>query len=166
MDPEAARKTLKRALELAVATEELGAEYYRHMAARFRGQSVGEVFTRLARDEANHEAQFKKLLAEVDDAPAPAPDDEAYFLVRAAALSEFFDRDAVDDLESIETPAVALTRALAFEKSTLFFYQSVREAIGASPQLDALVAEEKSHVTALTRVMVSDAAFRGIADPW
>jgi len=158
--------SLRSALELAVATEERGGKYYVEMAEKFAGEKpVAEIFTKLAKDEANHEAQFKTLLSQVEGAGGKAKDDESYHLVRAAALSRFFDKDqkATDDIQS---PRDALAQALDLEKSTLFYYQSIKDAIGGSPELDALIAAEKGHVVALTRVIISDAKFRGLSDPW
>lgn len=159
--------TLRRALELAVATEELGGQFYKDMAEKFvEDKAVADIFKQLAKDEANHEAQFKNLLKEVEGATEPKKDDEVSYLLRAAAMTEFFDKKSFEDMESVKAPADALIKALAFEKSTLFYYQTLKDVLGTSQQLDALIAAEKGHVTALARVIVSDAKFRGLADPW
>jgi rubrerythrin len=157
--------TLRKAIELAVATEELGARHYQELAKKFAGQGeVASVFEHLAEDEVSHEAQFRALLKEVPEDKQVAGDDESGLLLRAAATSQFFDKKALE--ENIETPADALAKALAFERSTLFYYQSIRDVLGESPQLDEMIQAEKSHVTTLMKVILSDAEFRGLADPW
>lgn len=157
--------TIKRALELAVATEELGGRYYQDMAKRFGDNpQVAAIFEDLAAEEAHHEAEFRALVGQIES-ERPATDD-VYYLLRAAALSEFFDPKKLEETSDIGTPAEALLMALAFEKSTLFFYQSLRDTLGPNPQLDELIAAEKSHVTRLTRLIVSDANYGGDLEPW
>jgi rubrerythrin len=159
--------TLRKALEMAVATEELGAKHYREIAKKFSGESeIARVFQQLAEDEAAHEIQFKKLLNEVPPEKDAVQQEDAGLLLRAAATSQFFDKKALEDTEGITSPDDALTKALAFERSTLFYYQSILEILGESPQLAKMIEAEKSHVTALMRVILSDAKFRGLADPW
>ncbi len=159
--------TLRKALEVAVATEELGAKYYQEIARKFSDEKeVVEVFGKLAEDEVAHEAQFKKLLDEVASESGDVGQDDAGLLLRAAATSQFFDKKALEDIAEIKSATDALAKALAFERSTLFFYQSLKDVLGESPQLQKLVDAEKAHVTTLMKVIVSDAKFRGLADPW
>jgi rubrerythrin len=161
--------TLRRALELAVATEELGGQFYRDMATRFADRvEVAEVFRELARDEDEHETHFRLLLERVlAAAPTrPAPRDDVTFMLRAVALSEFFGRKTFGDLEAITTARQALARALEFEKTTLLYYETLRDALGPAPELEALVQAEKGHVVALARVILSDRELRGGDDDW
>jgi rubrerythrin len=157
--------TLRKALEMAVATEELGAKYYQEISKKFSDEKeLVEVFDRLAEDEVAHESQFKKLLDEIPS--DEVGQDDAGLLLRAAATSQFFDKKALEDVSEIKTADDALAKALAFERSTLFYYQSLKDIIGESPQLQKLVDAEKAHVTTLMKVIVSNAKFRGLADPW
>jgi rubrerythrin len=157
--------TLRKAIEVAVATEELGAKYYQEIAKKFSGEKeVVEVFGQLAEDEVAHESQFKKLLDEVP--PDEVGSSDAGLLLRAAATSQFFDQKALEDTAEIKSATDALAKALAFERSTLFYYQSLQDVLGKSAQLQKLIDAEKSHVTTLMKVIVSDAKFRGLADPW
>lgn len=163
-----ANLTLRRAIEMAVATEELGAAHYRAIADKFTSEPVvAEVFLRLAEDEVAHEAQFRELLNEVPAEQNTVGHDEAGLLLRAAATSQFFDKEALADTAGIKSPADALAKALAFERSTLFYYQSLRDVLGeSSPQLQEMIEAEKAHLTTLMKVIVSDAKFRGLSDPW
>ncbi len=104
--------TLKKAIEIAVATEELGAKHYQELAQKFAGQGeVASVFKRLAEDEVSHEAQFRALLKEVPEGKQDVGDDEQGLLLRAAATAQFFDKKGLE--EGVETPADALAKALA-----------------------------------------------------
>jgi rubrerythrin len=157
--------TLRKAIEIAVTTEELGAKHYQELAKKFAGEAeVAGLFQKLSEDEVSHEAQFKALLNEVPEANQDLVDDEKGLLLRAAATAQFFDKKALE--EAVETPADALAKALAFERSTLFYFQSIKEVLGESPQLDEMIQAEKAHVTTLMKVILSDAKFRGLADPW
>jgi rubrerythrin len=157
--------TLRKALELAVATEKAGAKYYQRMSESFAdNRGVAEDFAQLARDESGHETQFAELLNQVPRDKRLSEEDEA--LLRATVMSEFFDKGGLEDTTDIKTPADALVRAVRFERATLFYYQSLKEVIGESEELDHLIAAEKKHVTSLMQVILSDSKFQGIADPW
>lgn len=159
--------TLRRAIEMAVATEELGAKYYQEIAKKFSNDSdIASIFQQLAEDEVAHEAQFRKLLEEVPPDKDRAEQGDAGLLLRAAAASQFYDKKAIENVAGIETPIDALAKAMAFERSTLFYYQSIKDVLGESPQLQKMIDSEKAHVTALMKVILSDARFRGLADPW
>ena len=159
--------SLKQVIELAITTEQLGARHYSELAKRFGNEKeVADVFRQLAKDEVAHEATFKKLLAHVAGTKVLTPNDDGYYLLRAAASSQFFDPRKAEDLSAIQTPQDALVYAMELEKSTLLYYHSLKDVLDSDPELDAIIAEERSHVTALVRVMVSEARFRGLGDPW
>ncbi len=159
--------TLHEALKLAVTTEQIGAKVYTRYASKFAGQGkIAEVFAQLARDERAHESQFQALL---DRNPRPAETGSRYGedeYLRATAISEFFRDDAFIDLEKIEKPKDALANAFAMEKATLLFYQAIRDRVGPDTALDEVIEAEKSHLTALMRVILSDAEFRSLGDKW
>jgi len=159
--------SLQQVLELAVATEARGAQYYQQLSEKFSSeQEVAAVFARLAQDELSHEAMFRKLLAGAPPEKSVAPEDDGYLPLRAAATSDFFKAETLTDVSRLQTAGDALTHALQFEKSTLFYYQAAKEALGAGVELDELIAAEHAHMTALMRTIISDAKFRGLADPW
>jgi len=158
--------TLRKAIEHAIATEQRGAEHYGALArALVAHKSVAAVFSQLAADEKDHEAEFSRLLKEVPVAE-PTGGAEPLQLLQAAAVAGELDVERLANAAEITTPREALLRALAFERSTLFYYQSLRDVLGASPQIEAMIAAEKQHVTTLMKVLVSDAEFRGLGDLW
>ncbi len=60
----------------------------------------------------------------------------------------------------------ALGEAIKLEKATLLFYHALREAIGEKTVLDAVIRAEKDHLVALTKVLLTEAKFRGLGDTW
>jgi rubrerythrin len=154
--------TLRRAIELAITTEELGADFYQHLEDKFKeNKELKDIFGQLARDEKTHEAQFKKLLEK-----APTDDNreehyESYQYLRATSISEFFSGDGFADIEKIEERDQALGKALAFEKSTLQYYKAMEEILGDEPLLKEIIAAERRHVVAIMKVITTGAKFRG-----
>ena len=54
--------TLRKAVEFAVTTEQLGARFYNKMAKKFADdEGIKNIFTSLAKDELIHEKQFQNL---------------------------------------------------------------------------------------------------------
>ena len=55
--------TIQKAVQFAVATEDMAAEAYSGLAKKFSEQNeISEAFSLLAADEKGHRAQFKALL--------------------------------------------------------------------------------------------------------
>jgi len=159
--------TLHEALKLAVKTEQIGEKLYTRFAKKFAGdEKVAEVFERLAKDERVHESQFQALLDRSPRTEGSAGRYEEDEYLRATAISEFFKDDAFDKLDQIETPQDALAKAVALERTTLLFYQAIRDSVGPGTALDELITAEKSHLTTLMKVVLTNAEFRGLGDKW
>jgi len=157
--------TLRESIQLAITTEQLGREYYTRMAGKFKDdKDVVDVFTQLAKDEQNHEEQFKKILENVPQEENTPERYELYQYMRATAISEFFQKDYFKKIEGIDDPTQALVTALGMEKATLQFYKAIREVIGENKQLDAIIMMERNHVLSLVRIIPTDAKFRGTGD--
>jgi rubrerythrin len=158
--------TVKKVMKFAVVTEEMGAEYYASLAKKFsENKELADIFSRLADDERSHAAQFRGLAEEVPEDKIIAEDDGGVQM-RAAVASQFFDRKELQQTDRIESKQDALTKALAFERSTLFYYQSLEDVLGKTPQIEALIQAEKSHMNNLMKVVLADAKFRGLSDVW
>ncbi len=157
--------TLRQALELAVTTEQLAAEYYDKMAGQFaENREVAEVFTRLAKDERGHEVAFRKLAESVPEDQGPSAGDVNYEFLKATSRSQFFTRDTVKKTDDIKTANDALGKALAFEKATMLYYQGIKGVLGDNPQLNELIEAERSHVVSIARILPTDTKFRGMGD--
>jgi len=159
--------TLRKAIELAVVTEQMGADFYDRLKHKFANQKeLAEIFDQLVRDERKHETQFKTVLESVPEQDIRAEQFEQYQYLRATAISSFFRKDGLKNTDDIETSNDALGKALAFEKATLQYYEAIRDILGEQPQLEQIIDAERSHVVAIMKVIVADAKFRGLDYNW
>jgi rubrerythrin len=148
--------TLRKAVEFAVTTEKLGAEIYQKLARRFADSTeLKDMFGTLARDEVAHEREFKALL---DRLPAEKPlqyEQEQY--LRAMSISEVFsgEKGLHRNVDAITGREDALERVLDLEKSTLAFYQAMRDVLGGSEALDAIISAEKRHVVQVMQYLIT-----------
>jgi rubrerythrin len=162
-----ARVTPQTCVEFAVKTEELGAQMYRDLAARFSSDAeLRELFAALAADEVEHGERFRGLQDRVGPRREPLSAEQDEYL-RAMSMSEVFDTEALARrVDGIRTREDALERALHLEKATLAYYQAMREVLGPDDVLDALIAVEKKHVIKVMHLMMTGAKFRGFADAY
>ncbi len=160
--------TIRKAVQLAVATEELAARAYSSLAEKLSQQQISEVFSLLAADEKGHRAQFKALLDSLPPQAGETPQVERHLYLSAMAKSEFFSGEAglKAKLEKIQTLDEALVHVLGFEKATLGFYQAIRDTLGPEAELEAIIAAEKQHIAKLMQYILTDAKMRGLADNW
>lgn len=159
--------TLRKAVELAVVTEQMGADFYDRLKRKFESQKeLTEIFDQLVRDERKHESQFKTILETIPERDLENQQFEKYQFLRATAISSFFRKDSLRNTDDIKTADDALGKALAFEKATLQYYEAMRDVLGEQPQLEQIIEAERSHVVALMKVIVADAKFRGLDYDW
>lgn len=159
--------TLREAIELAITTEQLGADFYERMTRKFEiDPELKGIFAQLARDEKLHEAQFREILKTVPESEGEAERFEEHEFLRATAISRFFRKGAFRDTDRIEDRDEALGRALAFEKDTFLYYKALDDAFGGSDTISKLAEAERQHVLTLMKVIMADAKFRSLQDTW
>jgi rubrerythrin len=160
--------TLRKTIQFAVATEEIGAKFYHRMALKFSEEpEVAEVFAQLGRDEQVHRQQFARLLETVPASFDDRVDYERAQYLRAMAVSEFFGRGGpLRDIDRIRDSAQALSHALGLERAALGYYLAIREELGDSPELGAIIAAEKQHMVQLMTLITTGAKFRSLQDEW
>ncbi|MCG6927786.1 MAG: hypothetical protein LJF30_21080 [Acidobacteria bacterium] len=159
--------TLRKALDLAATIEDKAAHHYEALAQKFADdESLAGVFTQLAKDEAAHGSHFTDLIQGLPDEDALEDKEDALNLLRASAASEVLNPENLSRTDHIRSPADALHKALDLEKATLFFYQSLKDVLEESTEVDHLIETEKRHVSTLMKVLVSDARFRSLDDAW
>ena len=159
--------TLRKAVEFAVATEEMGERAYKKLAEKFADhRELREVFETLAEDEQGHANQFKALLDFVPSDDDILADDEKRRYLAAMATSKYFRGESglAGSLEDVTTVEDALVRVFGFEKATLSFYLAVRDLLGQNPVLDAMIAVERTHVSRLMKYILADEKMKGLAD--
>lgn len=159
--------TLQRAIELAIKTEQLGQQLYAKLAAKHAGEpELAEMFTLLAHDEEIHATQFGRMR---DALPANSktelePDEEEYLRTVASAEIFYGDNAVQGPADKVVSREDALQRALNLEKASLLYYTAMRDVIGASAPLDAIIGAEKEHLVRVMRYMFTGAKMRGISD--
>lgn len=157
--------TLERAVGFAVKTEQLGAQYYSSLAKRFADNAeLKELLLQLAKDEKQHEQQFKALAASLAGGQELSDEDGEY--LRSIAMAEIFagGHEQLDSLAAAASRDDALQRAFELEKTSVLYYKQMQEVLGSSEVLDAIIAEEKRHLVQVSRYLVTGAKMRGLAD--
>lgn len=157
------RLTAKTAVKFAIKTEEIGAKVYTKLAKRFGDdEELKELFEQLARDEVSHGESFRKLLTQVPEEESSAGEEQLQYL-RAMSISEFFAGEGgLAARGEVKTREDALDRAFGLEKATLGFYEAIRDVMGDSDALQAIIAAEKRHVVSIMRFMITGAKVRGM----
>ena len=67
-------------------------------------------------------------------------------------------------LEKVQSVAEVLTRVLDFEQATLAFYRAIQDILGKNEALDAIIKEEKKHVTRLIKYSLTEEKMKGFED--
>jgi rubrerythrin len=160
--------TTRKAVEFAVKTEELGARFYKKLAGRFSDKAeLKELFKTLAKDEAAHEGQFRRLLEETppDEGVSTGPE---FDYLRAMSLSQFFmgKKGLKKQYKKIKSKGDAMRAVFELEKATLQYYQALKEVLGENDTLEAIIQAEKAHLMKAMQYVVTDARFRGLSDRW
>jgi rubrerythrin len=159
--------TPRKAIEFAVATEQMGERAYKKLAEKFaQNAELKELFESLAEDEQGHASQFRSLLDFVPADDDILSDQEKSRYLSAMATSKYFRGEGglAGSLEDVTTVEDALVRVFGFEKATLSFYLAVRDVLGQNPVLDALIAVERGHVSRLMKYILSNEKMKGLAD--
>ena len=161
--------TLRNSIEMAIATEKLGAGFYGKLAEKFKSdKEINELFSILAKDEKAHEAKFRTLLDKVPAEDKEPTTDQKYQYLTAVSISEFFagDGGALKDVDKIKTRDDALARAFALEKATLLYYHAVQDILGDNDILKTIIKLEKDHLVSVMKYLMTGAKMRGLSDTW
>ena len=159
--------TVRRALEFAMTTERQGAAFYGRLAEKHAdAPELAELFQVLAHDEEIHELQFKSMLKGLpeEERGELSADEQEY--LRALASAEIFygNNDALDPADRVITRKDALHRALDLEKATLLYYGAMRDVLGPSEILDAVIKAEKTHLVQVMKVLFTGGELRGLLE--
>jgi rubrerythrin len=152
----AAGWNLRKAVELAIAIEEMGTELYRRLGRKWESNAdLQGLFTRLAMEEVAHREVLRTLLSTVGTPRTnPVDDLDEKSLKAIAHASFFFEKGgALKGIEDLPTPEQVLDKVLKFEKSTLLYYRGLKDVLGASSTLDGIIAEEKRHTVDVMRAL-------------
>jgi rubrerythrin len=140
--------SIREIVEQAVQTEKLGNEFYTKLARKFEDNNeLKKIFELLAAHELKHGASFATLENNIGDEELAGWDEVSLYL-RAIVDSEFFlgNDKCLPSLEHVKTAAEAIEFALCFERETLLYYYTLREAMKEKDIIDSIIREEKSHI--------------------
>ena len=155
--------SMREVFALAIETERNGREFYRAAAAAAGDPEVQRLMRHLAEAEGEHEAAFRRMLAEAfpppDAAEAPAAppvevisaEQQEYLaaLLRSRVLP---DRDtALRVVAEMADGLAALDFAIAFEKDTILLMHQLQEMLAEANRepLARLIQQEHIHVRLL-----------------
>jgi rubrerythrin len=149
--------SIREIIEQAIQTEKLGNEFYTKMAEKFHdNKELKKLFETLSAHEVRHGNSFIALKEKTRD-EEPEGWDEVTLYLRAIVDSEFFlGKDkCLPSLEHVKTASEAVDFALCFERETLLYYYTLREATKEKEILDKIITEEKSHIIWLNNLKKS-----------
>ncbi|MGE5598849.1 MAG: ferritin-like domain-containing protein [Bacteroidota bacterium] len=133
--------TWQELVQTAVALEEQGRDFYRHLAERAREMEARHVFTQLAAEEEEHAAFFRRWLP----AGGQAVGEDTASYLRALRRPELF----VGDEEALGDPRRALAVAIEAEKEAILYYTELAALVRdeqAREHLARLLKAEKLHL--------------------
>jgi rubrerythrin len=146
-------------MEMAVQTEKGGRAFYRQVADKTDHDELRGLFRFLADEEDRHIATFQGIARSITERPEEMPYqwEEAVPYLDALVESRYFlgENKALALARESATPRQAVEHALGFEKETLLFYTELQGMVSEPnvPAVRRLVAEEKTHVVKLSRLL-------------
>ncbi len=145
--------------KVAIQIEENGRKFYEDSQKNIESAEVRALFADLALQEIGHKRKFETLLAQIPpESKAPAvwdPENEIDQYVKMMAdLHVFVSSAGVKDrVDGIRDAFDALKLAIEFEKDSVLFFLSIREAASGKNDrefINSLVKEEQEHLRRLT----------------
>ncbi len=150
-------------LQMAEKIETNGAAFYRRAAEHMQEPDAVRLLTGLAEMEDGHEALFKKMRQQVAKDFAVQgydPDNEAMLYLQALADGHIFKRDEKPEetFSGLETVEEVFEQAIEREKDAIVFFLGLKDVTPSEwgkQQLEAIIQEEKGHVSLLSRALSS-----------
>lgn len=145
-------------VDIAKRVEAAGEAFYEAALDVLPEGNVRDTFAFLRNEERRHAHDFEALLADVKGASDPWRQEEDYgSYMRVLAEDRVFpDAEvAVAAVKGISTEADAVAYARRFEQDSIRFLEAMQEVVHASarPTVDALLAEERSHLAILDKLL-------------
>jgi len=140
---------------IGVEIEKNGRRFYLLTADKTDDEDLEKILKSLAEWESHHIELFDKLRR---DLPAEAkqeniydPDNQIHLYLKATADNHIFVKNSSMEalVEKCSTPTEILLVALQFEKDSVVFYSSMKNAVRddlGKPQIDKLITEELNHI--------------------
>ncbi len=143
---------------MAVEAEKSGFAFYQAMANKAKDENVKNVFTFLAKEEAEHKDAFQHLLNNLLFIDMSHTDEAEYHnYLNAFVSTRIFNADTnIDKLvQSIASDIEAVDIAINTEKESILFYYELREQVKKGKgrdSIDEIIKEEKNHLSRLVQL--------------
>ncbi len=146
--------------KIGVQIEKNGYAFYSAAAQRSSDDQIKQLLGELAHWEERHIEIFEKLRkelsAQADVMAEFDPDNTVHLYLKSIADSKVFVKGQKMDgeLDICNSPSDVLATALAFEKDSVVFYSSMKEAVRSDlgkEDIDKLIREELLHVGIITQ---------------
>lgn len=141
-------------VELAIAIERNGEEFYTSLKESAQGEKAREVFDWLAAEEKKHIEVFQALLEPLKkhEPVETYPGEYEGYMKEVADSHVFIKKDAGKRLaKGFGSSLEGITMAVRFEKDTILFFQAMRQFIPDAQweTVDELTNEERKHIVKL-----------------
>lgn len=146
--------------KIGVQIEKNGYAFYSAAAQRTDNDEIKQLLGELAHWEGRHIEIFEKLrkefAAQADVMEEFDPDNMVHLYLKSIADSKVFVKGQLmnSELDAYNSPSEILAAALAFEKDSVVFYSSMKEAVRSDlgkENVDKLIHEELLHVGIITQ---------------
>ncbi|SMB87398.1 Rubrerythrin [Desulfonispora thiosulfatigenes DSM 11270] len=144
-------------LNFAVQVEKNGEIFYNTVAELSEDAKVKEIFTGLAKAEAQHIVDFTALMEGVSNVETPeAYEGEFEEYMKALVDSHVFikNTDVKALAGKVSSPREAIDLAMSFEKDSILFFSELRRVVTDHNQntIDDLINQEHAHIRTLARL--------------
>jgi rubrerythrin len=149
--------TPRDVVQLALQIEINGSRFYNFLLTQAKDRKVKDLFTLLAKQEAQHIKVFQEMLDALAGEQKPTFFTEEYFInMSYVADGIVFTREDQGEAlaKSMKSIGEAAAMALKFEKDALVFYEGVKKLTSDDDQqvIDMIIGEEQKHVEHLTEL--------------
>lgn len=148
--------TDKEILEISLKIERDGGEFYNKLAEHVADPKIQEFLLHLAKDEAQHEKQFKKMLREKGSSLHGWEKNKAiHKLIESQFQTDIFPKvdEIFDQLPNFQGIQKAIDFAIEAEKTSAEFYSLLGEFCDDIEAKTLLVMMEKAERDHLTQVL-------------
>lgn len=144
-------------VELGVVIEKNGKDFYETVSSGSKNEAVKKLFKYLAGEEEKHIITFEKILVATEKyEPVESYTGEYLSYMRALAAECVFTKknNGRETAKKIKSDKEAVELGIGFEKDSIVFYEGMKKVV---PEYDhkivnALIAQEQSHLTQLTQL--------------
>lgn len=141
-------------LDIAIALEKEGAEFYSVLAKVSKNKETQKIFEDFSRDEYQHSEMFKSIKSELVDDDNVDPDEELEGLIKLISQHNVLPEVPQGNIDTFH-PLEALKLGLKTEKNTWKFYKKLLKSIkneDSRKAVEKLILEEKHHFNSLNEL--------------